>query len=172
MSIASFSRKYTAQEQAIFDAGYSFGVQDERKKTKEMDMEGVAKTTKEAEEACKKARDPFDKLMEESKIGAVPHKCGEYSVGKYVSIDWQPKDWNELFSKIDELFVAPIKEHKERSMHLKQQKILEIAKDQSLEKLTLRQIGELIGVSHPQQVDHHLKMLIRHRFIDKKRRVL
>lgn len=93
-------------------------------------------------------------------------------VKQYVSNGWQPKDWNELFAKVDELFLKPIKENKSRYMHITQVKILELAKEQPLKKMTLRQIGALIGVNHPQIVDHHLRMLIKNRFINKNREVL
>lgn len=91
---------------------------------------------------------------------------------EYVPLDWQPKDWDELFAKIEELFIKPIKENKSRYMHMTQVALLELAKEQSLKKMTLRQIGSLIGVNHPQIVDHHLRMLIKNRFINKDREVL
>jgi len=44
-------------------------------------------------------------------------------------------------------------------MHLIQQKILDLSDSQDLGILTLRQIGELVGESHPQKIKHHLLQL-------------
>lgn len=45
------------------------------------------------------------------------------------------------------------------SLHQTQRDILKIAQTQDLSKLSLRQIGSLIGVTHPQKVKHHLDQL-------------
>lgn len=44
-------------------------------------------------------------------------------------------------------------------MHLTQQKILQLAKNTNISNLTLRKIGELIGIEHPQKIQHHLNQL-------------
>ena len=51
-------------------------------------------------------------------------------------------------------------------MHETQRKILQIARKKELGELSLRQIGELIGVKHPQKVKHHLETLIDRGFLD------
>ena len=50
-------------------------------------------------------------------------------------------------------------------LHEIQLKILKVAKNQDLNKLSLREIGDLIGVDHPQQVKHHLSQLQKHNLI-------
>lgn len=44
-------------------------------------------------------------------------------------------------------------------MHKTQQRLLKVAKTRELSKLSLREIGKLVGVSHPQKVKHHLQQL-------------
>lgn len=44
-------------------------------------------------------------------------------------------------------------------MHKIQEKILAISKTHNLTRLSLREIGNLIGVDHPQKVKHHLMQL-------------
>lgn len=46
-------------------------------------------------------------------------------------------------------------------MHDTQIKILQLAKNTNISNLTLRKIGELIGVEHPQKIQHHLTQLER-----------
>jgi SOS-response transcriptional repressor LexA len=45
------------------------------------------------------------------------------------------------------------------SMHQIQKKILQIAQTQDLSRLSLREIGRLIDVNHPQKVKHHIEQL-------------
>ncbi|HEX9679246.1 MAG TPA: S24 family peptidase [Candidatus Saccharimonadales bacterium] len=45
-------------------------------------------------------------------------------------------------------------------MHVIQSNILKLARREDLSKLGYRKLGEKIGVSHPQQVKHHLQKLI------------
>lgn len=44
-------------------------------------------------------------------------------------------------------------------LHEIQRKILKIAQTQDISKLSLREIGELIGEEHPQKIKHHLEQL-------------
>lgn len=44
-------------------------------------------------------------------------------------------------------------------MHKLQQAILDLASKKNLEKMTLREIGEHIGETHPQKIKHHLNQL-------------
>lgn len=47
-----------------------------------------------------------------------------------------------------------------RTLHIMQEKILKLVKDgEDISKMTLRQIGEKIGSTSPQQVKHHIVML-------------
>ncbi len=93
---------------------------------------------------------------------------------EYVPLDWQPKDWNELFAKIDELFVHRIipvygAETPEKSLyaiHPAQVKILELAsecnkKHNYLANMTFRDIADKVGLKHPQQAKHHIQQLIK-----------
>lgn len=45
--------------------------------------------------------------------------------------------------------------------HPIRRKLLELAQLHKIDNLTLREIGDLIGVSHPQIVKHHLDMFLR-----------
>lgn len=49
--------------------------------------------------------------------------------------------------------------------HPAQIAILELAKNEDISKMSLRAIGERIGVDHPQKVQHHLKMLVKRKKI-------
>ena len=53
-------------------------------------------------------------------------------------------------------------------MHLIQRKLLEASRRKSFEGLTLREIGELIGLNHPQLIKHHLYQLIKKGLLDSK----
>lgn len=53
-------------------------------------------------------------------------------------------------------------------MHLIQRKLLEASRTKSFENLTLREIGELIDVKHPQLIKHHLSQLVRRGLLDNK----
>lgn len=44
-------------------------------------------------------------------------------------------------------------------MHRLQQAILELASSKNVERMTLREIGENIGETHPQKIKHHLNQL-------------
>ena len=46
-------------------------------------------------------------------------------------------------------------------MHRVQEKILNLSKSQEIGNLKLREIGELVGESHPQKIKHHLNQLIK-----------
>lgn len=61
-----------------------------------------------------------------------------------------------------------------KKIHPVQQKILEASNDYNLGQLTLREIGELVGVPHPQKVKHHLTQLGKDGLIkiDKKRKLI
>lgn len=48
---------------------------------------------------------------------------------------------------------------KEERLHPTQAKILKLSEKVDLNTLSLRSIGSLINVSHPQQVNHHVKQL-------------
>lgn len=47
-------------------------------------------------------------------------------------------------------------------MHPTQEKLLKLSKTRDLNKLTLREIGKIIGVKHPQIVKHHMEQLKKH----------
>lgn len=59
-------------------------------------------------------------------------------------------------------------------MHILQQKLLKLSQQMDLSKLGLRQIGKLVGESHPQKIKHHLEQLEKNGFIhrDKKTGVI
>ncbi len=44
-------------------------------------------------------------------------------------------------------------------MHPTQQAILSLADTQDLSQLTLREIGQYVGIEHPQKIKHHLRQL-------------
>ncbi len=50
-------------------------------------------------------------------------------------------------------------------MHIIQQKLLDLSKQVNLGSMTLREIGKLIGVDHPQKVKHHMKQLEKKGFL-------
>lgn len=50
-------------------------------------------------------------------------------------------------------------------MHINQQKLLDLAKSVPLKNLTLRQIGEQVGILNPQNVKFHLQKLIDKGFL-------
>lgn len=51
-------------------------------------------------------------------------------------------------------------------LHLIQEKLLQIAEQLNLKKMSLRDIGLLVDESHPQKVSHHLKQLEKKGFIE------
>jgi SOS-response transcriptional repressor LexA len=51
-------------------------------------------------------------------------------------------------------------------MHPIQEKILKVAQKRDLAKLSLRQLGSLIGEKHPQKVKHHLDQLKKKRLLN------
>lgn len=50
-------------------------------------------------------------------------------------------------------------------MHELQKKLLDLLSTDSIDNLTLREIGELVGVEHPQLIQHHLKQLEKKGYI-------
>jgi len=50
-------------------------------------------------------------------------------------------------------------------MHKLQKKILDLASRKNIGSLTLREIGEEIGATHPQRVKHHLEQLFKKGFL-------
>ncbi len=44
-------------------------------------------------------------------------------------------------------------------MHLTQKKILNLLTDEPLKNVSMRQVGRLVGVDHPQMIKHHLEQL-------------
>jgi SOS-response transcriptional repressor LexA len=50
-------------------------------------------------------------------------------------------------------------------MHLIQQKILKISMSKNIAKLTLREIGQLVGEPHPQKIKHHINQLLKKGFL-------
>ncbi|MBN1262836.1 MAG: hypothetical protein JW991_00600 [Candidatus Pacebacteria bacterium] len=59
-------------------------------------------------------------------------------------------------------------------MHKTQRQLLRIAKTRDLSKLSLREIGKMVGINHPQKVKHHLQQLQKkgHLKLDKNLNVL
>ena len=57
-------------------------------------------------------------------------------------------------------------------MHVIQRKLLEASGNKSFENLTLREIGQLIGLEHPQMIKHHLSQLVKKGLLDSKYRSL
>lgn len=52
-------------------------------------------------------------------------------------------------------------------MHEIQKRLLELSQKKLLARLTLREIGKLVGVDHPQKVKHHLNQLVKRGLIGK-----
>lgn len=52
-----------------------------------------------------------------------------------------------------------------KDMHIIQEKLLKLVSERNLGALKLREIGELIGVDHPQKIKHHLSQLERKGFV-------
>ena len=50
-------------------------------------------------------------------------------------------------------------------MHIIQEKLIKLAENRNLGQMTLRQIGKLIDVKHPQKIKHHLNQLAKKGFI-------
>jgi DNA-binding MarR family transcriptional regulator len=59
---------------------------------------------------------------------------------------------------------------KPRELHPKQKLILEIYNSGEHKQRTLRELGEMIDVDHPQKVKHHLKQLEKRGLIKVERR--
>lgn len=55
-------------------------------------------------------------------------------------------------------------------MHDIQKRLLEASRRKSFKGLTLREIGDLIGLNHPQLIKHHLSQLIKKGLLDNKYR--
>ncbi len=51
-------------------------------------------------------------------------------------------------------------------MHLSQQKILQLAREQSISGRSLREIGSLVGIPHPHTVRFHILKLVDKGFLD------
>lgn len=54
------------------------------------------------------------------------------------------------------------------ALHPIQQKIFSIIENKEVEidKMTLREIGKIVGDTAPQKIKHHLNMLIRYGYVD------
>ena len=53
-------------------------------------------------------------------------------------------------------------------MHKIQKKLLEASAKKSFSGMTLREVGELIGLNHPQLIKHHLSQLVKKGLLDSK----
>ncbi|MDP3993445.1 MAG: S24 family peptidase [bacterium] len=59
-------------------------------------------------------------------------------------------------------------------MHIIQEKLLKLISENNIGALKLREIGELVGVDHPQKIKHHLQMLVDKGLVklDKKNKII
>lgn len=62
-------------------------------------------------------------------------------------------------SLLTDLLGQPHTKDERPGSHPIQVKLLELAGKEDLNKLTLREIGERVGLLHPQSVKHHLQQL-------------